>query len=145
MLCIAISWEQAKAGIRQPLWIDVIIPFSSCNLTWTLSIRISLCQISGTIKSAKNEVPSQQRTRDPYLLENIANNPVYSTQDKKLINFCWFYLQAVTLANISNVTGICVRTAMLMCNYLPSNVDKNVHMFTVNQVKPGLKALHLMA
>ena len=72
--------------------------------TWLTSVQRALLECEVQIKVTNEWIPQTQRTNDTYIMEEFAKkyaNPRLLRQ----LNRCRIYLQAITLADITDSTG----------------------------------------
>lgn len=81
-------------------------------------VRTFLHRIKGTLSLAQSEVPPLQRTGDQYIIDAVTNNLTFYTHQKRLIKCCRSYLQAITIANTSIVSGTRLCNEMLTRIYI---------------------------
>jgi hypothetical protein len=76
---------------------------------WLPSLRTFLASIDGSIEVDHYFRPSIQRDRDVYIMDLI----LHRDKEVRLINYCWLYLQAVTLSDLCLADGVSLDPAML--------------------------------
>ena len=106
LLHIALSWAQAYIGTSRFIWLAPHQTIPNHPASWIESIRIFLKKINGSIQLEENNniVPKKLRERDVFIMD-IAMQQSYSTGTIERINACRRYLQAITLADITDATG----------------------------------------
>ena len=139
MLQIALSWAQAYAGISTFLWTSPNRPTPEFPSPWIASVRHFLNKINGSIQIDPNNdiVPKKLRERDEFIMD-LAIQQQYSPETIERINACRRYLQAITLADITNSTG-----ARLLPGVTDGSVDtskESIQIERFNQKKPATPA-----
>lgn len=78
-----------------------------------MSLQNFLRRIDGSIHLDYNYIPPAQRNGDQHIMDLFVQDTVFSNHKKQLINCCRLYLQAITITDISNVTGTHIKQDML--------------------------------
>ena len=95
------NWVQLIAGIARPIFEDTKTLFHMEG-KWFVSIREFLQATDCQIKTSKGWKPQLEREKDQCLMDKlIATTP----KNGKKINRCQKFLQATTIANITNQEG----------------------------------------
>jgi hypothetical protein len=136
MLRIALSWAQAYVGTSTFLWEDTTSDLPSCPSNWIIGIRNALKHIDGTISLKEKMTEPILRTNDSHIMDKaIQLRHVFCDRDIDKINACRRYLQATTLADISNDQGTKIEPVMFNGSYQATPVTHQCELF--NQGKPG--------
>ena len=100
------DWVQLIAGIAKPIFEDTKI-LHHMEGKWFVSIREFLRSTKCQIKAVKGWLPQLERENDQCIMDVLKGE----TKDKAdKINRCRIYLQATTLADISNPEGTHINT-----------------------------------
>ena len=106
MLHIALSWAQAFVGTSTFLWATPHLKIPSHPASWIDSVRQFLQTIKGSLHIAQSDniIPKKLRERDAFIMD-LAMAHSNSTRTIDRINACRRYLQAITLADITDAAG----------------------------------------
>jgi hypothetical protein len=76
-------------------------------------------------------VPTLQRVYDSYIMDHVLASEQFSDKEIREINFCWLFLQAVTVSNITNASGSRLFHGILRSSVLKiTSATTWHHMFT---------------
>ena len=138
LLKIALSWTQAYVGTSTFLWEDTTTELPSCPSRWILGIRAGLARINGQIIMEGITSPTL-REQDFHIMDKALQlRNKFSSRGINQINACRRYLQAITLADISNDQGTKIRIEMTNGEYQATPEDHQCELF--NQALPGPNA-----
>ena len=105
-LRILLSWVQAYVGTSTFIWDNPSQRIPAFPAPWINGIRNALRSISGSIKLIPGDtiVPAKLRINDMHIMD-AALTHTSNNEHISRINACRRYLQAITLADISNSKG----------------------------------------
>ena len=135
MLRIALSWVQAYIGTSTFIWEDVQRHIPPCPSSWILGVRHALKRLKGSISLQANIIPPKLRENDEYIMDLATTNNVLPSKFVDQINACRRYLQATTLADISNDQGTKIESSMVTGDFTASPRTHRIELF--NQQKPN--------
>jgi hypothetical protein len=72
---------------------------------WLKSLRYYLFTINGMIELDTNIIQPLQRIHDWYLMDAVLATDQFTPKQVRMINYCWLYLQVLTLSNITLANG----------------------------------------
>jgi hypothetical protein len=137
MLKVALSWVQAYIGTSTFLWEDVQQSIPPCPSSWIIGVRKALNQINGSIILPLRDdmVPTKLRENDVHIMDLVIQNGILNPKTMDQINACRRYLQATTLADLSNDQGTKIEESMVTGEFQASPNTHRVELF--NQQKPS--------
>ena len=138
MLRIAISWTQAFLGISIHFLTDVHQPIPPCGNSLLLDLRQFLKTINAKLNFSCPSDQHKSRTNDRFIMDIAMNQSRWNHQQLIQINSCRRYLQALTLADISIITGTRLTQNANQTHSPPSASILRVSRF--NQRRPGPRA-----
>ena len=136
MLVIALSWTQAFLGTSKFFLEHVQHPIPPAGPSWLLDIRTFLQEIKGSIKFHNAPVPELLRENDRFLMDIVLQQQLWNNSQVMQINSCRRFLQAQTLADITNAQGTRLLTNVMTGAQAPNSTRVS----DFNQPRPGDKA-----
>lgn len=140
LLLMTISWTQAFLGTSQLFLTDVNHPIPPVGPSFLLDLRKFLQSINGSIKLQHPPVSPLLRTHDRFIMDIALRQQRWKQRHMIQINSVRRYLQAQTLADITNTQGT---------RFLPQAINPPIHpttttsrISTFNQQLPLESAWH---
>ena len=139
LLLAAISWTQAFLGTSKLFLTAVHDPIPPSGPSFLIDLRRFLQQIKGRIHLQKSPVSPLLRQHDRQIMDIVMTQSQWSHKHITQINSCRRFLQAQTLADISNIQGTRILTH---CINGAEQIDctSTIRVSAFNQKKPGLSA-----
>ena len=105
LLKIAVSWFQLQAGTSTPILEDVgtILPHLESN--WIGSLRTFMAEHRMQLQLDESFIPAPQRLYDVHLMDVIIQSMKFTAAEIRRLNYCRLYLKAVTLSDLSSLSG----------------------------------------
>ena len=138
LLYITISWTQAFLGTSECFLTNVQTKLPQSSPSILLDLRSFLQDIDGKLILHQNVTPLQLRQNDRFIMDIALGQRQWSTRQMTQINACRRYLQAQTLADITNLSGTKVHIYAITGEGTPSVVNQRNSTF--NQRLPGKAA-----
>ena len=103
---IALYWWQENTGVSYPLLQQTNTKIRYTGETWFTLIRDFLNSLKGTLQipSIKNALPQILRTNDTFLMDNLNNQPM-TTTEKKRFNNVRLWMKVYRLSEICTADG----------------------------------------
>ena len=139
MLRMTISWTQAFLGTSKLFLTDVWHPIPPVGPSLLLDLRMFLREINASLRLSTAPISELLRQRDHFIMDT-ALECAYQWKPKHLIqiNACRRFLQAQTMADITNLMGTRILPHALTGLALPAS--HNISIATFNQKRPGEQA-----
>ena len=113
LLQIALRWFQVQAGVSYPILQQVSSPLPQLESKWIASLRTFLHSIGASIWVDNPGIPKLQRMHDVVLMDVIQSSARFTDQEIRKLNYCRLYLKAVTLSDITTVSGTSLDSSKL--------------------------------
>lgn len=101
---ITLKWAQHTSGLSQSILSDVKTPIEYIHFPWLHTTRQFLRENKCHIEYNALQPAMIQRAKDEYIMDKAARSD-YSTKVLRIINACRLYLQATTIADITDSNG----------------------------------------
>ena len=134
----ATAWAQYGIGTSVSFLTDVTTELPHMEARWLSSVRTYLCTLSCRIEMDKQYIPNIERIHDHHIMDMVIQSQQFIPKDIRLINYCRMYLQAVTLSDITDVTGKNLDNTMLLGTRSRLSSHTKWHHF--NQQRPSANA-----
>ena len=138
MIRIAISWTQAFIGTSQCFLTNVNQEIPPTGPSVLLELRNFLQEIHGNLVIHDLEISPLLRENDRFIMDLAIGQHRWKPQQLTQINSCRRYLQAQTLADISNLLGTRLLSHVFQARTLPHSSTRRISVF--NQRRPGSNA-----
>jgi hypothetical protein len=135
LLQVAVAWLQLHTGVGFSLLDDVTTVISYLATCWLPSLRTFLASINGTIQLDRAYVPTIQRVRDEYIMDTILRSEAFTIAQIKVLNYCRWYLQVVTVSDIGQARNGTHVDAGYISGY-PTLLSSQTTWITINQARP---------
>jgi hypothetical protein len=101
------------------------------------AIRMTL----GRLRLDCTFIPEIQRVNDSFIMDRVLERGDFTRKEIRKINYCRLYLQAITVSDISNATGMTLMPGIRSGEYtIWSSVT---HFHKTNQAKPDISTWRL--
>lgn len=120
MLHMATSWTQAFLGTSTFFLSSPFRKIPPVNPSNLIDLRSFLQHIGGSIELQSPPVPPPMRRHDRYIMEIALEQSCWKPNHLIQINSCRRYLQAVTLADITNLQGTRLKPYVFTGRDVPS-------------------------
>ena len=127
-----------RAGTSHFFLTEVHRPIPPAGPSLLLDLRTFLQDVDATIHLQDPPIPQTLRTHDRFIMDIALGQPQFSPKQLKQINSCRRFLQAQTLADITNLRGTTILPHMITGQVPPGFPAVRVAKF--NQSKPGNQA-----
>lgn len=134
MLIMAVSWTQAFLGTSKFFLAHPHHPIPPAGPSFLLDLRAFLQHINGSIQLQHPPVPDMLRQHDRSIMDIVLSQQQWSKTQVGQINACRRFLQAQTLADITNLTGTRILSTAITGDDGPNPGRIRVSMF--NQKRP---------
>ena len=138
LLLAAISWTQAFLGTSKLFLTAVHDPIPPSGPSFLLDVRAFLQKLKGSITLQQPPVSPILRKDDRHIMDIVMRQTQWNRRQIIQINSCRRYLQAQTLADITNIQGTRILTHCIQ-GTAPQLIH-SVRVSTFNQQKPGHQA-----
>ena len=101
-------WHQLQLGVGQPLFEDVKSPHPHSKSRWVAFLCGFLCQVRFSLNLDNPDMPGLQQEQDIYLMDKVIHSDQFTPAQIWQVNYCWLYVQAVTLADIADPNGVTI-------------------------------------
>ena len=139
MLSMTISWTQAFLGTSKMFLTDVWHPIPPVGPSLLLDLRLFLREINASLRLSNPPISELLRQRDYFIMDTALECP-QQWKPKHLIqiNACRRFLQAQTMADITNLLGTRILPHALTGHALPET--HTIRTSTFNQKRPEEQA-----
>jgi hypothetical protein len=135
VLRCALSWAQMTVGTSYSILHRVDTKLPNMEVKWLASLRTFLATISASLVLDDPGIPPLQRTFDRYIMDEILDSNQFTAAQIRRLNYCRLFLQAVTLADITQSNG-CQLDNSKLCGQL-SGFSSTTQYVRVNQERPS--------
>ena len=138
MLYITLSWTQAFLGVSRPILEEVHQRLPPSGPSILLDVRKFLREIQGHMVIQQPAETSVLRENDKHIMDIAMSQTRWNRRHLIQINACRRYLQAQSLADITNLMGNRVLQNIYEAIHPPDPLTIRVAQF--NQMRPGKMA-----
>ena len=138
MFITTISWTQAFLGTSKLFLTDVHEPIPPAGPSLLLDLRQFLQEINGSLRLHNPPVPKLLRREDRFIMDIAMRQTLWKQRHLQQINACRRFLQAQTLADITNMQGTRIQLHAITGAVGPPPTTIRVGFF--NQQRPGPQA-----
>ena len=138
LLRAAVSWTQAFLGISKPFLTHIHQRLPPMGKSWLLDLREFLILLNAPVHLTNFPVSRILRVHDRFIMDIALTQLQWKTRQLSQINSCRRYLQAQSLADISNANGTRLSHHALSGHEMPPSHTIKVEKF--NQQRPGERA-----
>ena len=132
---VAVHWIQYHCGTSRPFLQDVETNIPHSPSRWHFSVRAFLQHMGWSLELEDGGVPGLQREYDQHIMDIVLRSGKYTSSAIKTINQCRLYLQAATVADISNPAGTWLDRDLLAGN--PNEKSSTTAGVKINQDRPS--------
>ena len=101
-----LSWLQLSIGVSFPVLAQPAVPLPHMEAKWLSSMRTFLAEQKLSIQLATESVPAPQREHDSYIMDWILASNHYTLAEIPRLNYCWLYLNVVTVSDLAMPDGL---------------------------------------
>ena len=141
LLRCTVAWTQMTAGTSYSILQRVYEDLPHLESRWLTSMRNFMADINATIELDETGVPTVQRQADTYIMDQILESNKFTAAQIRRLNYCRLYLQAITISDLTDATGITLDLTKLAGN--PSIQSSTTTWLRVNQDRPSEAAWSL--
>jgi hypothetical protein len=102
---IALRWFQVQTRVSYPILQQVSSPLPQLEFKWIASLRAFLHSIGASIWVDNSGTSKLQRIHMVVLMDVIQSSACFSDREICQLNYCRLYLKAVTMSDITTVSG----------------------------------------
>ena len=106
LLRIALAWFQDQVGVSYPILANTKTNLPHLESKWITSMRQFLSEHNMSIHVDEPELPELQRKFDIHIMDMILNANKFKDAEIRRLNYCRLYLGAVTLSDLTHITGL---------------------------------------
>ena len=106
LLKCAVAWTQMTAGTSYSILQRVYEDLPHMESKWLVSMRTFMAQINASIDLDHKGVPPTQRQHDAHIMDAILESDKFTASQIRRLNYCRLFLQAVTISDITDATGM---------------------------------------
>ena len=137
MLKCVLAWTQLSIGVSYPILEHTKTNLPHLEAKWLASLRLFLSTINAGVQVDDPCIPSLQRQGDSYIMDHILEAGIFSSSEVRRLNYCRLYLQAVTISDLTKITGDILDPSKLSGH--PSLQSSQTNWITINQDRPSEK------
>lgn len=138
LLYMTISWTQAFLGTSTLFLTDVTSILPPVGPSLLVDLRQFLRHVGGHLRVKQQITSIPLRCFDRHIMDIALSQRTWNRRHLSQINACRRYLQAQTLADISNLSGTRIQVHALTGDHNPPVYSQRTSRF--NQAKPGITA-----
>ena len=135
LLMMTISWTQAFLGISECFLTEVTRPIPPVGTSILLDLRKFLNKIQGKLVLQTETTAKLLRQHDRFIMDIALQQTLWKQRHMLQINACRRYLQAQTLADITNMSGTRLQPSVITGG--PKTFDQHIRCAAFHQKRPG--------
>ena len=135
LLRIAMSWFQQQTGVSYPILEKPKSILPHLESKWIASLRAFLAETGMHLVIDEPSIPKLQRSNDYHIMDAVLEADQFTKAEIRRLNYCRMYLQASTLADITEVNGKSLDLSKWKGN--PSVVSSTTHGIVIHQERPS--------
>jgi hypothetical protein len=121
---VNISRLQQIAGISKPVLESPHLRLPHLEGSWLTHFRESLTTIRASIQIANLRPIPLQRSHDAYIMDSILSSQQFSDREIRFINYCRFYVQALSLSDLCMAAGTHLQPGIRDCALPSTSISK---------------------
>jgi hypothetical protein len=102
---VVVDRFQYNAGVGFHILEDTQRDIPHLKGIWIPTVWAYLATINGSLQIAKATIQSLQRQGDQYIMDVVLAFRLFQPREIKFINYCWLYLQVLSLSDMYNAQG----------------------------------------
>ena len=106
LLRVALAWFQEQVGVSYPILANAKTKLPHLESKWIASMRQFLSEHNMSLQVDEPELPKLQRMYDVHIMDMILNANTFKDAEIRRLNYCRLYLGAVTLSDLTHITGL---------------------------------------
>jgi hypothetical protein len=121
---VNISRLQQIAGISKPVLESPHLRLPHLKGSWLTHFRGSLTAIRASIQIANLRPIPLQRSHDSYIMDFVLSSQQFSDREIRFINYCRFYVQALSLSDLCTAAGTHLQPGIRNCTLPSTSISK---------------------